>query len=148
MIRRIVASYEADGSAAEELAQDIWLALWRALPVFRGQSSLRTFVARIATNRAITHVRISARSPRRAQLSEDLPAAGPDPEIQAVNRDRQARLMSAVRSLPLALRQVTLLTLEGLVTAEIADALGITANAVAIRLSRAKDLLRNQLGDA
>ena len=147
MIRRIVASHEADRSAAEELVQDIWLALWRALPSFRGQSSLRTFVARIATNRAITHVRTSAHLPRRVQLSEDLPASEPGPELQVLNRDRQSRLISAVRSLPLPLRQVTLLALEGLVATEIADALGITANAVAIRLSRAKDMLRNQLGE-
>ena len=148
MIRRIVASHEADTGAAEELVQDIWLALWRALPSFRGQSSLRTFVARVATNRAITHVRSSARLPRRAQLSEDLPASGPDPELQTMNRDRQTRLISAVRALPPALRHVTLLTLEGLAAAEIADALGITTNAVAIRLSRAKDMLRDRLGES
>jgi RNA polymerase sigma factor (sigma-70 family) len=76
-------------------------------------------------------------------------AAGePSPEHQTIDRDRQARLIGAVRSLPLRLRQVTLLTLEGLATAEIADVLGITPNAVAIRLSRAKDILRDQLGDA
>lgn len=148
MIRRIVASYEADRGVAEELIQDIWLALWRALPSFRGQSSLRTFVARIATNHAITHVRSNAHAPRRVELSEDMAAGEPSPEHQTIDRDRQARLIGAVRSLPLRLRQVTLLTLEGLATAEIADVLGITPNAVAIRLSRAKDILRDQLGDA
>ena len=148
MIRRIVASHEADRSMAEELVQDVWLALWRALPSFRGQSSLRTFVARVATNRAVTHVRSSARLPGRAHLSDDLPACEPDPELQTLNQDRQNRLTSAVRSLPLSLRQVALLTLEGLAAAEIADLLGITSNAVAIRLSRAKDMLRDRLGES
>ena len=35
MIKRIAASYEADGSLAEELVQEIYFALWRALPGFR-----------------------------------------------------------------------------------------------------------------
>jgi RNA polymerase sigma-70 factor (ECF subfamily) len=146
MIRRIALTYEADRDLAEELIQDIRFALWRALPGFRGQSSIRTFVARLATNRAITHVKKRARLPRLLELSEDIPAFEPGPEDRAIARDRQANLISAVRSLPLSLRQVALLTLEGLPTAEIADVLGTTANAVAIRLSRAKEVLRKQLG--
>ena len=147
MIRRIAMTYEADRDLVQELVQDIRFALWRALPAFRGQSSLRTFVARVATNRAITHIRRNARIPRPALLSEDIPAPEPTPESQAINRSRQDRLLSAVRGLPLSLRQTTLLTLEGLTPAEIAQVLGTTANAVAIRLSRAKEILRDKLGD-
>ena len=148
MIRRVAFSYEANAALADELVQDMWLALWRALPAFRGESSLRTFVARVATYCAITHVRNSIRVPRLAELSEDIAACGPDPEHQAISQDQQARLISAVRSLPLPLKQVALLTLEGLKPPEIAEVLGITANAVAIRLSRAKEILRQKLGDA
>jgi len=148
MIRRIAASHEADPSLAEELVQDIWLALWRALPSFREQSSLRTFVARIATFRAITHARDGARHPRQTAMPEDLPAPEPGPEQHAIARDRQARLVTAMRALPLPLRQVALLTLEGLAPQDIAAVLGITANAVAIRLSRAREALRSQLGEA
>src|SRR5579859_7342226 len=148
MIRRIAPSHEADRALAEELVQDIWLALWRALPSFRGQSALRTFVARVATYRAISHVRRTARLPRIMEMPEEIPDIEPSPEHQAINRDRQARLIAAVRALPLPLRQVTLLTLEGLPPAEIAGVLGVSANAVAIRLSRAREMLRNQLGDA
>lgn len=145
LIRRIAVSYEADSGSAEELVQDIHFALWLALPSFRGQSSLRTFVARIATNLAISHVRRSVRSPRPVELSENLPAGGSTPEHQAIAEDQQARLIAAVQALPLSLRQVTLLTLEGLARAEISDVLGISANAVAIRLSRARDVLRRNL---
>lgn len=147
LIRRIAVSYEADSGSAEELVQDIHFALWLALPSFRGQSSLRTFVARIATNRAISHVRRSVRSPLSVELSEDLPAGELTPEHQAIAEDQQARLIASVQALPLSLRQVALLTLEGLALAEISDVLGISANAVAIRLSRARDVLRRNLGD-
>jgi RNA polymerase sigma factor (sigma-70 family) len=147
MIKRIAFTYEAAAPLAEELVQEIYFALWRALPSFRGASSLRTFVARIATNRAVTHVARAARMPRTSELSEHLPAAGGNPEVLAIALDREARLMTAVRSLPIAYRQTALLTLEGLTTREISEVLGLTVNAVAIRLSRAKTLLREILGE-
>jgi RNA polymerase sigma-70 factor (ECF subfamily) len=147
MIRRIAVSYEADRGRAEELVQDIWLALWRALPAYRQESSLRTFVARIASYCAINHVRRGARMPRAGEISDDLAAPEPDPEQNAIGRDRRTKLLGAVRILPLPLRQVALLTLEGLAPREIAAVLGITANAVTIRLSRARDALRKQMGE-
>ena len=147
MFRRIASSYEADRHLAEELVQDMYFAIWQALPGFRAASSLRTFVARIATNRAITHVARAVRSPRSLELNEHLPAPGDNPESQAIAADRAARLIAAVRMLPLVYRQTTLLTLEGLTPGEISEFLGITANAVAIRLSRGKALLREQMGD-
>ncbi len=147
MIQRIASSYEAKPHLAEELVQDIYFAIWRALPSFRGQSSLKTFVARIATNRAVTHVARALKLPPSVELNEHMPAPGGNPESWAIARDHQARLMSAVRCLPLAYRQTVTLALEGMTPGEIASFLGITANAVAIRMSRAKELLRELLGD-
>jgi RNA polymerase sigma factor (sigma-70 family) len=147
MIKRIASSYEAEAHLVEDLVQDIYFAIWRALPAYRGDSSLRTFVARIATNRAVTHVARAVRFPPSLELSEHIPAPGDNPENQAIALDRRARLTSVVRSLPLAYRQTAMLTLEGLTPKEIADVLGITTNAVAIRMSRAKELLRGLMGD-
>jgi RNA polymerase sigma-70 factor (ECF subfamily) len=80
-------------------------------------------------------------------LSDTIPASDPSPEHHTIHQDQQAKLIAAVRALSLPLRQVALLTLEGLAPQEIASVLGITANAVAIRLSRAREILRNTLGD-
>ena len=147
MIRRIASSYEADIHLAEELVQDILYAIWRTLPSYRGASSVRAFVARIATNRAVTHVARAMRIPKRADLSENLASTADGPETQAIVHEQAARLLSAVRSLPLALRQAALLRLEGFSTKEIAGILGISANAVAIRTSRSKEILRQLLGE-
>ncbi len=54
-LSRLVASYEASPDAREDLLQEIQLALWKALPSFRGDCSVRTFVYRVAHNRALTH---------------------------------------------------------------------------------------------
>jgi RNA polymerase sigma-70 factor (ECF subfamily) len=147
MIARIAASHEARPHLAEELVQEIYFAVWRALPSFRGGSSLRSFVARIATNRAVSHIAKAVRTPGQVELDEGLPDSRADPEAAAVAHDRQARLLAAVRELPLVSRQVATLTLEGFSPGEIAELIGITANAVSIRLSRAKNHLRHHLGD-
>ena len=63
MIKRIASSHEAEAHLVEDLVQDIYFAVWRALPSFRGDSSVRTFVARIATNRAVTHVARALKTP-------------------------------------------------------------------------------------
>jgi RNA polymerase sigma-70 factor, ECF subfamily len=148
MIKRIASSYEARAHLLEELVQEIYFAIWRALPSFRGDSSFRTFVARIATNRGATHVANALRFPPYLGLSEDIAAPDDNPESQAIALDRGARLTSAVRSLPLAYRQTASLTLEGLTPTEIADVLGITTNAVAIRMSRARALLEEIMGES
>lgn len=146
MIKRIAASYEARPHLAEELVQEIYFAIWRALPSFRGDATVRTFVARIATNRAVTHVARAMKSAPSLELDEELEAPGASLETQIIAADHQSKLVSAIRALPLAYRQPVLLTLEGFTPKEIADSLGITTNAVAIRMSRAKELLRSLIG--
>ncbi len=142
MLRRIASGYEADPERRRELQQDILLALWRALPRYRGDGPLRGFIARVAHNRAVTHVAREAAEPRRQPLDEAAPSTEPTPHDQAESRDLHERLARAVRDLPLSLRQPALLTLEGFAPAEIAGMLDLNANAVSIRLTRARAALR------
>jgi RNA polymerase sigma-70 factor (ECF subfamily) len=72
---------------------------------------------------------------------------GDSPEASAIATSRQARLLKGVRLLPLAYRQPVMLTLEGMTPKEIAEILGISANAAANRLSRAKEMLRQYMGE-
>jgi RNA polymerase sigma-70 factor (ECF subfamily) len=145
MIKRIASTHEMTPHLAEELVQDIYVAIWKALPSFRKDASLRTFVARIATNRAVTHVVRALKLPRPAELRDDLPTSDDSPETKLIAQDRKTHLLAAVRRLPLTFRAPAMLALEGLTPGEIADVLGISANAVAIRLSRGKELLRTLL---
>jgi RNA polymerase sigma-70 factor (ECF subfamily) len=147
LIARIAASYEADKELARDLTQEILLAVWRALPSFRADSSLRTFVARIAHNRAVTHIARAAKLPESVELPVELPCPAPPVETMVMEHDRQLRTLAAVQKLPLAYRQVATLTLEGFTPSEVALALGLTVNAVAIRSTRARALLRSLLGE-
>ncbi len=147
MLRRIAAGYEHDPERRRELLQELRFAVWRALPRYRGDGVLRAFVARVAHNRALTHVAHEAAAPRSSELSEAMPATGPTPVEQAEREDLRRRLEHAAGALPLGLRQPAMLTLEGFTPAEIGEILGLNANAVSIRLTRAKAALRTALGE-
>ncbi len=145
MLARIAATYEADVARREELLQEVMLAVWRALPAFRGDASVRTFVARIAHNRCVSHVVRERRSvplagaEAAAQVPGDV--AG-QPQQAAQAEQTWTRLVELVQALPLGPRQVISLALEGFSHAEIATALGISTNNVAVRLNRARDALK------
>jgi RNA polymerase sigma-70 factor (ECF subfamily) len=141
---RLAFSYTNTAADREDLLQDIALALWQALPTFRGECSERTFVYRIAQNRALSAL---------ARRGEKLPAideapVDPAPLVEtAIARQQEStQLAEAVRRLPLPYRQVVVLMLEGLDYVEIAEVLGISESNVGVRLNRARPLLRQILG--
>ncbi len=143
---RLTAGWARDRAAREDLYQEILVALWRALPQFRRESQLRTYVFRIAHNRCLSHRGRSQREP--ASTLADAPPlvdSAPGPERQASDRERLEQLREALRRLTPARRQLLLLHLEGLTQREIGEVLGITEGNVAVRLHRARHSLRGFL---
>lgn len=143
-IARLASSYEWRVHAREDLLQDIRLAIWTALPRYRGEASPRTFVFRIAHNRALTHVW----KRKRADAGEQTEVADgrANPESAAINDADRARLIDAIRTLPIPYRQAITLALEDLPQVDIAAILGISENNVAVRMNRARKLLKEKLG--
>lgn len=146
-LSRLAASYTNTLSDRDDLVQEIAFAIWQALPRFRGECSERTFAFRIAHNRGITYL---ARA--RAQASESIdeeemevhdPAPGPESDL--ARRQRAGKLRQAVHRLPVAYRQVIMLTLEGLGYKEISEVLGISESNVGVRLNRARLILHDLL---
>ena len=144
-MRRLAAGYSRTPADADDLFQDVWLAIWRALPRFRGDCSDRTFVFRIAHNRGITH-RTRTRWRREETIDErDVPDPSPDPAAIADTKAQRERLVSAIRTLPVAFRDVVTLSLEGLSNQEIAEVLGMSYGNVGVRLTRARRALKQCL---
>ncbi len=142
MLARFAAGFERNRHERDDLMQDIMIALWQALPGFRGESSLKTFVMAVAHRRCASHVMKATRQPRLEELDEAWAHTGPGPEDRARLSQQQERLLAAVRSLPVGQRQLALLALEGMRYDEIATTLGISENNVGVRLNRAKAALR------
>jgi len=147
-IARVAGAFERNPARRDELVQDILMAIWQALPRFRGEASLQTFVLRIAHNHAVDHVARETRDLARDELSPELPDGSAGPERHAGLRSQAERLLDAVRRLPLGQRELVTLALEGLSHQDIADVLGISVNNVAVRLSRARATLKSMLGES
>jgi RNA polymerase sigma-70 factor (ECF subfamily) len=141
-IARVAASYARTAGDRDDLYQEIAVALWQALPSFRGECSERTFVFRVAHNRAISYL---ARRRIHDPLPENERDRGPDPETEYLRGQRSEALLRAVRRLPIAYRQVVTLVLEGLEYAEAAEVLGISENNVGVRMNRGRQMLRKLL---
>ncbi len=139
---RLAASYTNTASDRDDLFQDIAVALWEALPRFRGDCSERTFLFRIAHNRGIAHL-TRRRSPGIEKT--DLRDPRPDPEVELSREQEGQRLLKAIHRLPVIYRQVITLTLEGIGYTEIAEILGIGESNVGVRLNRARQMLRELL---
>jgi RNA polymerase sigma-70 factor, ECF subfamily len=144
-LSRLATSYVNASADRDDLLQDIVVAIWRALPRFRGECSERTFIFRIAHNRAIAYI-------TRRQLPIDDTDEGlevedrrPNPEQTLSAEQDGRRLLEAIQRLPVNHRQVVTLMLEGLSYSEIADVLGISETNVGARLTRARQMLRAQL---
>ena len=143
-LSRLAFSYTNTAADREDLLQDIALALWHALPGFRGECSDRTFLYRIAQNRALSAL---ARRGAERPAIDDMPAdPAPLVETAIARQEESTHLADAVRRLPLPYRQVVVLMLEGLEYGEIAEVLGISESNVGVRLNRARPLLRQMLG--
>lgn len=138
---RTVRGYEANPALQEELMQEVLLAIWRSLDKLRESERLAPFVLRIAHNLGASHVRAAVRTPQRLDLDEAAAElAGSDAQ------DEEMRwMLKAVRRLPLPLRQVLLLQLEGFDYREIAELLGLSIDNVGVRAHRARKQLQEML---
>lgn len=143
-LRRVARAYAARTSETDDLLQEFALAIWRALPSFRGECSERTFVFRVAHNRGLTFAE-RVRGRPFEPLDEEV-ASDASPEESLGDARRREALWRGIRSLPPGARAVLTLALEGLSHDEIGDVLGITANNVGVRLSRARAELKKVLG--
>ncbi len=147
LIERILSAYERRPAVRAELRQDVAVALWQALPRFRGDSALKTYLARIAHNIGVSHVRRDTREGFPQALAETGPSEAPSPEQDLTREQLRLRLADAIRALPLGQKQAVVLYLEDFDHAEIAITLGISEGAVAVRLVRARQALASMLSE-
>ncbi len=142
---------------AEDVAQEVFLKISKSLDSFRGESSISTWVYRIATNAAMDRVRSPAYRVRFAPApAEQSCGAGEtlatatdrvsSVEQDAIRSEMSGCVQSLVAQLPESYRTVLVLSeTEGMRNSEIADVLGISLETVKIRLHRARASLKKSL---
>jgi RNA polymerase sigma factor (sigma-70 family) len=146
MVRRISTVYERYPDRVDDLVQEVWIAVWQALPRLHDQTVLKSYIARITQNICVTHVRRALVRQTRP-LTDTQPDPAPPLDEAAAHAARLACLIEAVRSLPENLKAVASLYLEDMPIKEIALALGISESNASVRLHRAKSALRLSFGE-
>jgi RNA polymerase sigma-70 factor (ECF subfamily) len=142
-----------DRQEALDLSQEVFLRVFRMLPQFRGQSSLKTWIYRIVVTQASNRQRWWRRRHRSQQvaLEEHVAAHGelPDPhgedtpERQLQRSETVGRVWDALNELPFDQRAaIVLREIDGLSYEEIAASIGVAVGTVKSRLARARQTLR------
>jgi RNA polymerase sigma-70 factor (ECF subfamily) len=159
MVYQLAFHLLGDAQEALDLSQEVFLRVFRTLPSFRGQATLRTWIYRIVVNQASNRLRWWRRRHRAQQVAleehaaahGELPdqrnAAMPDRLLQ--QREVADRVWGALGQLPFDQRTVIVLReIDGLSYEEIAESLGVAVGTVKSRLARARGTLRAALGGA
>ena len=157
MVFQLAYNLLGDQDEALDLSQEVFLRVFRTLPAFRGQSSLRTWIYRIVVNQAANRQRWWRRRHRSSQVSldEHLQLHGevgatrePAPDRALAQKEMASRLWQAMERLPFDQRTALILReIEGLRYEEIAFSLGVAVGTVKSRLTRARQALRTQLAE-
>ena len=139
VVRRLV----GDPDLAADVAQEVWIQIFRALPSYRGESQFGTWAHRIAVNRTLNALRRSRRLAKvEAEIDEDTAAVEPDGErslLMASIEDAAAQLAPGARAV------FVLHDVEGYTHEEIARELGITPGGSKSQLFKARAKLRRLL---
>jgi RNA polymerase sigma-70 factor (ECF subfamily) len=152
MVVQLAVNLLGDREEALDLSQEVFLRVFRMIHQFRGQSSLRTWIYRIAVNQARNRHRFWRRRRRGDQVSLDAHVAThgdqmsgvePWPDRVLARKELAVRLQTALERLPFDQRTaIVLREVDGLSYGEIAYSLGVAIGTVKSRLTRARQSLR------
>lgn len=155
MVVQLAMNLLGDHDEALDLSQEVFLRVFRTIGRFRGQSSLRTWIYRIAVNQARNRHRFWRRRRRSDQVSLDqhvethgelLSGGETGPDRVLAQKELAHRLQSALDALPFDQRTaIVLREVDGLSYEEIAYSLGVAVGTVKSRLTRARQALRQEL---
>ena len=158
MVVQLSMNLLSDREEALDLSQEVFLRVFRTIHRFRGQSSLRTWIYRIAVNQARNRHRFWRRRHRADQVSLDqhiaahgefLSGGESTPDRMLAQKELADRLQQALDHLPFDQRSaIVLREIDGLSYEEIAYSLDIAVGTVKSRLTRARQALRTDLQES
>ena len=149
---RVARSILRDDAEAEDVMQDAYVRAYSHLDQFDGRAKFATWLTKIAVNESLARLRYRSRiteidaEPDSGESDMRLMSGAPSPEQEVLTRSLSVLLEFAINNLPEIYRSVFMLReVEELSTAETADCLDISEEAVKVRLHRARALLRKEL---
>ena len=161
-IYSLLARTVRDPSDAADLTQDVFVKVFRGIGSFHGESSLRTWIYRIALHEGLNQRRwwrrhkqqevtietetVDSENGEPARLKEMLVDPGESPYEMATHTEARERVEAALRQVPEPFRMTLILRdIEGFVYEEVAEMLGVNLGTVKSRLVRGRACLRQLL---
>jgi RNA polymerase sigma-70 factor (ECF subfamily) len=152
MVYNLALRLSGDADQAADLSQEIFLRIYRHLERFRGRSTLKTWVYRVALNHCRSRLgrkrwwHWPLREETDGEEGVQLLDEQRDPESRAIADDAGRRVLAALRQVPEPFREAVILCdLQELSYQEIAEILGVRVGTVRSRISRGRDRLRDIL---
>lgn len=151
MVFNLALRLTGDAEEAADVCQETFLRVHRHCARFRGRSSLKTWIYRVAVNCCRSRFRRNHTWRTRVlsgalETVEQVADTRRGPEDRTLDRDRSESIVDALRRLPKPFREaVVLRDLEGLSYEEIAGVLGVRIGTVRSRIARGRDRLRTLL---
>jgi len=155
-VYNIVYRLVSDSSDTADVVQEVFLKVFKSIGGFRGKSSLKTWVYRIAVNEAHNHRRWFSRKRGQETGFEDdqgegvtyeqiLPDHNPSPFEIAADQETRAAIEESLTHVKPAFREALVLReIEGLSYEEIAEVLQVNINTIKTRIVRGRQSLREQ----
>ncbi len=147
-ILHLAYTYVKNQGIAEDLTQEIFIKCYEKLDQFRQQSSLKTWLYRIASNHCKDYIRSwhYRKVTFNDKILDYLPSRAKQIEEEIIARNEETTLTNAVMSLPIKYREVVFLHYyEELTIVEISNVTSVNTNTIKSRLKRAKELLKEKM---
>jgi RNA polymerase sigma-70 factor (ECF subfamily) len=140
ILRKTARAFAPNGDQ-DDLHQELLIAVWTALPAFRGEASESTFIYRVAHNYALTWVRTRRNRERTLERYQlERPVAKTEHPVDV--------LYEEIRKLPELDRALVLLYLDEVSYHDMAKVLGISESNIGVRINRVKKKLAEQFKEA
>lgn len=143
IINKVSYFYATEQMPFEDLRQEIYVNLWQALPRFRGDSKMSTWIYRVAVNSALMAIRSTKTKVTTVAL--DFGRLDFSSEVDDEQRENLQTLYSLINRLEAMEKAIILLWLDGYSYEEIAETLGLKRNTVATKIHRIKDKLSKSM---
>lgn len=143
-IKRLIFTYVRNHSVVDDLSQEVFVKVYKNLPLFRGDSTMKTWIYRIAINTCKDY--LSSLKHRVQQLVQPLLSVGTLPEEMVVQTEERRQLAQVVMLLPLKYREVLILHYyRDFSVEEISDLLTLNSNTVKTRLRRGREKIKEYM---
>lgn len=152
VLRKVIARYVRDDATVDDIFQEVSIKVLRRIDTVRDRAHLRGWLFQLARNASLDYLRMQDRRPKGSDLTLPQHRAGGDlgrnPAESFLSQERIEAVHRAIDQLPPSQQEVIRLRLEqGMDHAAISDHLGISRQAVEVRLCRGRNALKAALDD-